>query len=78
MNFGVKKMAKLKINELKVTGAELFEDSETFLHDLTNEEVKGAVGGRSIYYPTTVDLTVVYTTTIYPTYPTLPYTIVIL
>ncbi|HLO89355.1 MAG TPA: hypothetical protein VK203_30705 [Nostocaceae cyanobacterium] len=47
-------MAKLKINELKVTGTELFEDSESFLHDLTNEELKGAVGGRIIYtYPIT-------------------------
>ncbi|BAZ31549.1 hypothetical protein NIES4074_40220 [Cylindrospermum sp. NIES-4074] len=39
-------MAKLKINELKVTGSELFEDSETFLTELTNEEIATAMGGR--------------------------------
>jgi hypothetical protein len=67
-------MAKLKINELKVTGSELFEDSETFLTELTNEEMVNAMGGAELIYPT-----ITYTTyTTFTIKTTLPYTIVIL
>ena len=70
-------MAKLKINELKVTGSELFEDSETFLSELSNEEMVNAMGGAASIYPTIIKTT----WTVYPTITietTLPYTIVIL
>ncbi|AFZ24508.1 hypothetical protein Cylst_2278 [Cylindrospermum stagnale PCC 7417] len=46
---GVTEMAKLKINELKAAGTELFEDSETFLDELSNDELENAIGGRRIY-----------------------------
>jgi hypothetical protein len=64
-------MAKLKINELKVTGSELFEDSETFLTELTNEEIATAMGG-SIY------ATIGTTTTITSISPYSPYSPAIL
>ncbi len=38
-------MAKLKINDIKPTGAELFDDSESFMNDLSNDELEQAMGG---------------------------------
>jgi hypothetical protein len=60
-------MAKLKINELKVTGSELFEDSETFLTELTNEEIATAMGGR-IYSPTVGTTTIIISISPYSPY----------
>lgn len=37
-------MASIKINDLRPTGSELFHDSETFLNELTEEEL-GVQGG---------------------------------
>ncbi|HLP91839.1 MAG TPA: hypothetical protein VK184_25030 [Nostocaceae cyanobacterium] len=64
-------MAKLKINELQVTGAELFADAETFLNDLSEDELKGAMGGRVIYPYTTLPYQATYS-------PLSPYSPVIL
>ncbi|MBW4613246.1 MAG: hypothetical protein KME21_08175 [Desmonostoc vinosum HA7617-LM4] len=69
-------MAKLKITELKNTGAELFEDSETFLNELSSNELESVTGGRLIY-PTVLTYPTVFTCTLTGK-TTLPYTIVIL
>ena len=39
-------MADIKINDIKLTGAELFSDSESFLHQLSDIEILGILGGR--------------------------------
>jgi hypothetical protein len=39
-------MATIKINNLNATGSELFSDSETYLTDLTEEEMNMTHGGR--------------------------------
>ncbi|AFZ24505.1 hypothetical protein Cylst_2275 [Cylindrospermum stagnale PCC 7417] len=44
-------MAKLRINELKTAGSELFEDSETFLDELNNDELVNALGGFGYFSP---------------------------
>jgi len=52
-------MAKIQINDVKLDGAELFNDSETFLSELQDGEMEQIVGGltiaedpvASIYYP---------------------------
>lgn len=41
-------MAKLKINDIKPTGAELFDDSESFMNELVNDEVGHVLGGRIV------------------------------
>lgn len=33
-------MADIKINNIKVTGADLFSDTESFLNELSNDEMK--------------------------------------
>ncbi|HEY9800738.1 MAG TPA: hypothetical protein V6D25_10295 [Leptolyngbyaceae cyanobacterium] len=38
-------MAEIKITELRPTGSELFEDSETFLKELNDEEMTVTLGG---------------------------------
>lgn len=59
----VTQMAKLKINELETTGVELFEDSETFLNALSDDELAKAMGGLDVVqietYVATIRLTVV-------------------
>ncbi|MDZ8262456.1 hypothetical protein [Nostoc sp. ChiQUE01b] len=56
-------MAKLKINELKTSGVELFEDSETFLNEISDDELAKAMGGLDVVqietYVATIRLTVV-------------------
>jgi len=39
-------MAIIKISELRPAGSELFQDSESFLNELTEREVGGIEGGR--------------------------------
>ncbi|MGB7444062.1 MAG: hypothetical protein WA919_23600 [Coleofasciculaceae cyanobacterium] len=38
-------MSKIKIHDLRPTGADLFDDSESFLNELSNDELNQAVGG---------------------------------
>ena len=38
-------MAEIKITELRPTGSELFEDSETFLKELNDDEMTVTLGG---------------------------------
>lgn len=39
-------MADIKINDIKIAGAELFSDSESFLHQLSDIEIIGILGGK--------------------------------
>lgn len=48
-------MAKLKINDIKPTGTELFVDSESFMNELMNDELGQVIAGRIIYPNTTID-----------------------
>ncbi|MBW4641948.1 MAG: hypothetical protein KME23_02830 [Goleter apudmare HA4340-LM2] len=77
-------MAKIKVSDIKPTGADLFDDSESFLSEVSNDELENAIGGlvaadaRSIITaPISIVKTTIYTTT-YTYTCTLPYTIVIL
>ena len=38
-------MAKIKIKDIKSTGADLFNDSESFMNELSNDELEQAMGG---------------------------------
>ncbi|NEO44494.1 MAG: hypothetical protein F6K55_10315 [Moorea sp. SIO4A3] len=38
-------MAKIKIKDIKPTGADLFKDSESFMNELSNDELEQAMGG---------------------------------
>ncbi len=38
-------MAKIAISELRPAGAELFEGSESFMHELNEQEIAGVLGG---------------------------------
>ena len=44
-------MAKIKVKDIKPTGADLFDDSESFMNELSNDELEQAMGGRSIIGP---------------------------
>ena len=63
-------MSKIKIHDLKPTGADLFDDSESFLSELSNDELHQAVGGL-IFTPPTITTTFPPPTT-FPTRPTFP------
>lgn len=39
-------MSEIQIRELASSGAELFDDSESFLDELSSEQAAGLVGGR--------------------------------
>lgn len=39
-------MADIKINNIKPAGAEFFSDSESFMHQLSDDEILGIVGGK--------------------------------
>ncbi|NEO02037.1 MAG: hypothetical protein F6K50_43690 [Moorea sp. SIO3I7] len=41
-------MAKIKVKDIKPTGADLFNDSESFMNELSNDELEQAMGGRII------------------------------
>ncbi len=38
-------MANIAISDLRPAGANLFQDSETFLHELTEQEIADVLGG---------------------------------
>ncbi|MGI2904379.1 hypothetical protein [Tolypothrix sp. VBCCA 56010] len=43
-------MANIAISDLRPTGANLFQDSESFMHELTEQDIADVLGGRfSIY-----------------------------
>lgn len=55
-------MASIKINELRPAGSELFQDSESFLNELTNEELGTVEGGLlSLTLTITVSITLTFT-----------------
>ncbi|MEH2319594.1 hypothetical protein [Nostoc sp.] len=39
-------MANIAISNLRPAGADLFQGSETFLHELTEQEITNVLGGR--------------------------------
>lgn len=39
-------MAKLKVNDIKTTGTELFDDSESFMNELMDDEVGQVLAGQ--------------------------------
>jgi hypothetical protein len=39
-------MPSIKILELHPTGLDLFQDSESFLNELTDQEIGGIIGGK--------------------------------
>ncbi|MEO1433609.1 MAG: hypothetical protein AAFV71_32030 [Cyanobacteria bacterium J06633_8] len=44
-------MAKIQINDVNLDGAELFNDSETFLNELQDGEIEQVVGGLNKVAP---------------------------
>lgn len=38
-------MANIKISDLRPAGSDLFSDSESFLHELTTQEITDVLGG---------------------------------
>ncbi|OUL28974.1 hypothetical protein BV372_24250 [Nostoc sp. T09] len=49
-------MANIKVSELNLAGAELFQDSESFLNDLTDVDTTAVHGGEGAYFPEFSDL----------------------
>ena len=41
-------MTNVKVNNIKPTGADLFNDSESFLRELKDQRTKQFMGGKSI------------------------------
>ncbi|MEA5603412.1 hypothetical protein [Nostoc sp. UHCC 0252] len=41
-------MANIAISNLRPAGADLFQDSESFLHELTEQEVTDILGGAKV------------------------------
>ncbi len=41
-------MAKIAISELRPTGADLFQDSESFMHELNEQEIADVLGGAVV------------------------------
>jgi hypothetical protein len=41
-------MAKITISELRPAGADLFEGSESFMHELNEQEITDVLGGGKI------------------------------
>ena len=41
-------MAKITISELRPAGADLFADSESFMHELNDQEITDVLGGGEI------------------------------
>ncbi len=39
-------MPNIKISELYPLGSDLFQDSESFLNEMSNDEIQGLIGGR--------------------------------
>ncbi|MGB3637879.1 MAG: hypothetical protein WBA39_09940 [Rivularia sp. (in: cyanobacteria)] len=53
-------MSKIQINDVKLDGAELFNDSETFLNQLEDSEMEQIVGGLTKLPPDEYVITTVY------------------
>lgn len=49
-------MANIKVSELNLAGAELFQDSESFLNDLTDVDTTSVHGGEGAYFNGFADL----------------------
>lgn len=65
-------MASIKIHNLKPTGSELFNDSESFLNELSEGEINSVEGGLltvSLTYSVSVTRTYSYSWTYTRTYP---------
>jgi len=43
-------MASITISDLRPAGADLFQDSESFLHELTEQEVGNLLGGGYVKF----------------------------
>jgi hypothetical protein len=43
-------MASIKVSELRPTGSELFQDSESFLNELNDRDTNSVLGGRGKFY----------------------------
>jgi hypothetical protein len=55
-------MANIKLHDLSPVGSEFFQDSESFLNELTNDELVGVQGGLlSITLTITVTITLTLT-----------------
>ncbi|MEH2255407.1 hypothetical protein [Nostoc sp.] len=39
-------MSNIKISELYPLGSDLFQDSESFLNEMSNDEIQGLIGGK--------------------------------
>ncbi|MDJ0734778.1 MAG: hypothetical protein QNJ47_12040 [Nostocaceae cyanobacterium] len=50
-------MAKIKVNDIKPTGTELFEDVESFLSEVSNDELESTIGGTMIAYDSIIQPT---------------------
>lgn len=50
-------MAKIKVNDIKPAGAELFDSSESFMNELKNDELEQAMGGIAVSPPPGITLT---------------------
>lgn len=58
-------MSRIRISELYPTGLELFEDSESFLNELSDQELGQIKGGQVISQETaTVEMTIVTETVV--------------
>ncbi|PHJ66952.1 hypothetical protein VF14_33340 [Nostoc linckia z18] len=57
-------MATIKINNLSPVGSELFQDSESFLNELTDTELATRGGLLSITLPLTPTLSLTWTYTV--------------
>lgn len=58
-------MSSIKISELQPTGLELFQDSESFLNELNDQEIGGIKGGQVVSQETvTVEMTIVTETVV--------------
>ncbi|WP_138499833.1 hypothetical protein [Nostoc sp. PA-18-2419] len=53
-------MATIKINNLNASGSDLFNDSESFLNELTEDELNVTKGGSTPFCITIVVSVVVY------------------
>ena len=57
-------MATIKITNLEPAGADLFNDSENYLNELSNQELELVNGGKSIISSITIPITITITITI--------------
>lgn len=58
-------MSRIQINDVKLDGVELFNDSETYLNELQDSETVNVVGGGRIKQPFDKYITKPYITTVY-------------